>query len=109
MNSKTLFRRMTAVLAVKTQRRCISSHLHLKNGSPTAASNQIPEIIIEKKGKLKLYYAASSIKRSGSSFGSPSEGSPIVVRRPSGAFDASLLGLISRIPLMKENIVRDRG
>ena len=35
MNSKILFRRMTAVWTVKTQRKCISSHLHVKNGSPT--------------------------------------------------------------------------
>ena len=33
---KDIFRRMTAVSTVKTQRRCISSHLHVKNGSPTA-------------------------------------------------------------------------
>ena len=32
---KDIFRRMTAVSTVKPQRRCISSHLHVKNGSPT--------------------------------------------------------------------------
>ena len=31
MNSKIFFRRMTAVSTVKPQRRCISSHLHVKN------------------------------------------------------------------------------
>ena len=36
VNSKIFFRRMTAVSTVKTQRRCISSHLHVNNGSPTA-------------------------------------------------------------------------
>ena len=33
MNSKIFFRRMTAVWTVKTQRKCISSHLHVENGS----------------------------------------------------------------------------
>ena len=32
---KDIFRRMTAVSTVKTQRKCISSHLHVKNGTPT--------------------------------------------------------------------------
>ena len=32
---KDIFSRMTAVSTVKPQRRCISSHLHVKNGSPT--------------------------------------------------------------------------
>ena len=35
VNSKIFFRRTTAVSTVKTQRKCISSHLHVKNGSPT--------------------------------------------------------------------------
>ena len=32
---KIFFRRMTAVWTVKTQRKSISSHLRVKNGSPT--------------------------------------------------------------------------
>ena len=35
VNSKIFFRRVTAVSTVKTQRKCISSHLHVKNGRPT--------------------------------------------------------------------------
>ena len=35
VNSKIFFRRMTAVWTVKTQRKCISSHLHVENGSST--------------------------------------------------------------------------
>lgn len=34
MSSKIFFRRMTAAWTVKTQRRCISSHLHVENGRP---------------------------------------------------------------------------
>ena len=37
--SKIFFRRVTAVSTVKTQRRCISSHLHVSNGSPTAQAD----------------------------------------------------------------------
>ena len=35
MSSKIFFRRMTAAWTVKTQRKCISSHLHVENGGPT--------------------------------------------------------------------------
>ena len=35
VNSKIFFRRTTAVSTVKPQRRCITSHLHVNNGSPT--------------------------------------------------------------------------
>ena len=35
MSSKIFFRRMTAVWTVNTQRKRISSHLHVENGSPT--------------------------------------------------------------------------
>ena len=35
VNSKIPSRRMTVVSTVKTQRKCISSHFHVKNGSPT--------------------------------------------------------------------------
>ena len=35
VSSKIFFRRMTAVWPLKTQRKCISSNLHVENGSPT--------------------------------------------------------------------------
>ena len=41
----------------------LSGHL-LSSHPPLAASNQCSEIIVEKNGKLNLYWAATSIKRS---------------------------------------------
>ena len=74
------------------------------------ASNQSSEIIVEKNGKLKLFEAATSIKRLRPPFGGPSESSPIVVtscKCPSSALYTQFGLMLSR-NMMKKNAVLDR-